>query len=129
MELRHLIESFESDLVPSLLDKAPIEQVFFGTSRLAKTDFGKAVRGVIESPEVFAVDYYGLFKKSLGFELLMIDAKQRALELNQQVRFIRCPVVHFASITVEDVVRSWPAFLVRFPALKEQLLQLRGFKK
>ena len=78
---------------------------------------------VFDHAEPAAIDYYGFIKKSSGL------MAQFANSSDLQVRAVRAPIVHFASIKVEDVSDLSPELVRDFPGFKKLLVTLREFKR
>jgi hypothetical protein len=90
--------------------------------KLADTPFGRTIGLKFDSELPLAIDYYGHMKKSTGFFEMIA-------EVDTQVRMIECPVVHFASIKLDDIVELSSTLISDFPVFKREMLRLRGFKK
>jgi hypothetical protein len=125
-QLKIYLADFESKVIlPGL------EQKLFGRQikvqvkggKLRNSDFGKFVGIEFEHKRAVAIDYYGLVKKSTGFE-----RKLKQYE-DLDVKAARIPVVHFAAVKIEHITDLAPELLAGFAAFKKHLVKLRGFKK
>lgn len=127
-EFKTYQERFERELCSLLSVEAATERVFFGQQQLELTVFGWLLgeRSTARTEDLFAVNYYGLYRKSEGFCVLR-DLLRR--DKPGQVRFIECPVVHFASIKIEQIAEIVPGLVSQFPVFKQKLLMFRNFKK
>lgn len=96
-------------------------------SKMAYTAFAKRLGAAIKTYKIFAVDYYGYIKKSTGF----IDSLHMQIGIlrGKQIKSMRVPLVHFASIKMEDVAKINSNMLKEFPKFKQTILTLRGFKE
>ena len=105
-----------------------ISRVPVAKGRLASTVFGRFMGPWIQSDVPFAVDYYGLLKRSSGLyqEIMRL---QRGLLVGRQLKIISAPVVHFASIKLDHMSRLAPHLLMEFSVFKETILKARGFQK
>ncbi len=94
--------------------------------KLTRSQFGTKIGAVFSSKVSFAVDYYGLLKRSSGLldEIKWIQDELRG----RQVKAVESIVVHFASVRIEDVARMNPALVGGFPVFKKAVLDSRGFK-
>jgi len=81
---------------------------------------------VIESSEVFSIDYYGYSKKSRGLLSQINELLKESTGM--QISAMRISVVYFASIKVEDIAVVAPDMVSVFPFLKKEILTRRGFK-
>jgi len=102
------------------------ELVSVRNGKLAKTAFGAAVGMYLMTPEVVVIDYYGHFKKSMGFKGYVEKEFY-----GRQVRMVKVPVIHFASIKIEQVaiIGGDREITALFPDFKQKLLILRGLLK
>lgn len=91
--------------------------------RLYKSEFGDFVGVSFDCESAFVIDYYGLLKKSTGFVLMLKGYE------DIEVKRVRVPVAHFASIKIEHIADLAPDLVVEFPTFKKHLVKLRGFKK
>ncbi len=91
--------------------------------RLYKSEFGDFVGATFTCENAFVIDYYGLLKKSTGFAQLLKSYE------DIEVKRVRVPVAHFASIKIEHIADLAPDMVVEFPTFKKHLVKLRGFKK
>jgi len=93
--------------------------------RLTHTRFGATMGRIIDSGVQFAVDYYGLLKRSSALqEEIELVTKQLT---GRQLKLIECTVVHFASIRIEHVARFQLGLVSEFPLFKRAILKARGF--
>jgi len=94
--------------------------------KLSRTGFGKLVGPSFDSEVSFAVDYYGLLKRSSALYQEIEWLRQQLS--GRQVKTVDCIVVHFASVRIEYVARFNPIMVAEFPMFKATLLEARGFK-
>lgn len=95
--------------------------------KLSATTFGVTIGLFIPTMEPLAVNYYGHYKKSVGFEHYI--AKEIKDLTGSQLRMYKSTVVHFASIGIEEVAAAGNDMLTaKFPEFKDWILKLRGFK-
>jgi len=94
--------------------------------KLSRTQFGNVVGDRFYSDVSFAVDYYGLLKRSTAL-LREIDWLREQLS-GKQIKTVECMVVHFASVRIEHVARYNLKLTAEFPLFKSALLLLRGFR-
>jgi len=102
-----------------------VEKVSLREGKLFGSRFGHHMGRVIESSEVFAVDYYGYVKKTRGF-FKMVEGI--ASSTKGQVKCLEVPVIHFAALRVEKIAKLAPDLVAEFPGLKKEILDARGFK-
>lgn len=126
------IMDFERAIImPGILGKVigKVELIPVRRGKLANTDFGKAVGTELYSDQILAVDYYGYTKKSTGFFQECTTIKSEFPE--KQVKMVEAPIVHFASLRIEDIalICTAPEVIAGFPNLKGEVLIRRGFKK
>lgn len=91
--------------------------------KLDKSEFGDFIGKDFECKDAIVIDYYGLLKKSTGFAT-KLDSYE-----DVEVKRVRVPVAHFASIKIEHIADLAPDLVVNFPSFKKHLVSLRGFKK
>lgn len=105
-----------------------ISRIPVAKGRLAGTSFGRFMGPWIQSDALFAVDYYGLLKRSSGLyqEAMRL---QKGLLVGRQVKMMSAGVVHFASIKLDQMSRLAPHLLREFSEFKEIILKARGFQK
>lgn len=123
-------DEFEKKVIATGITKGIFsskEKVSVKGGKLSKTSFGKIMGTTVESKNIFAIDYYGLFKKSIG-AIRHIFTEKRLLR-GTQLKAVFMVVVHFAAIRMEEVAAIAPELLTEFPAFKEEVLKRRGFKK
>jgi len=121
------LDLFEKNIVMAGIENKLIEakdvMVPVKDGRLDITPFGKFLSNWFDYNSVVVIDYYGLLKKSKGF----LD--KCASYDDVEIRRLRSPIVHFASIKIEDIVNLDPDLAVDFVGFKKYLVALRGFKK
>lgn len=125
-DFRKYLEKFESKVVVGgieggMFDKISMVPVRKG--KLDKTTFGDTLGTQFEYDKPAAIDYYGLIKKSTG----LVDQVSSNHEL--QVRAVKAPIVHFASIKIEWISDLAPDLVRDFPKFKKKIVSLRRFKK
>ena len=126
---RSYLRKFEHDVIAAGVEKGLLGKdklVPLRNGKLARSKFGKLIGVRIDSEIVFAVDYYGHMKKSRG---LVNTANDTSAEKEGQVRLLEAPVVHFASIKIEDIASLDVNMIALFPTFKQKMLIERGFKK
>ena len=120
------MKSFEQKICSSLFSCCRNDRVFFNRQQLEFTVFGWVIgQRAIPTDDVFAVNYYGLLRRTEGFFIFRDMVRQ---DQPGQVRFIECPVVNFSSVKIEDIAAINPKLVANFPLFKQHLLRLRGFK-
>ena len=92
--------------------------------KLYATNYGRMIELLLYSDEVFAVDYYGFHKKTVGFIRKSNLIRQK---LGKKHVSIKVPVVSFAAIHVEDILKHAPELVANFHKFKSELIELRGF--
>lgn len=93
--------------------------------KLEKKPFGTTLGIRLETTILCVIDYYGLMKKSEGFDYKVRQVYEAVPD--RQVRSIDAPVVHFAGIRLEEVAKLAPDLVADFARFKKQILDLRGF--
>ena len=90
--------------------------------KLSLTPFGFEMGVFVDTEAILTVDYYGYLKKSRGFLEKFADKNKDDV--------IWSPIVHFASIKIEDIVQMTidMSVIATFPLLKNEILIRRGFK-
>lgn len=126
------IECFERAIVVVGICKGVIgktELIPIRRGKLANTAFGIAIGSSIEADKPLAIDYYGYTKRSSGFFEMCKSVKTEFS--SKQVKMIEAPIVHFASLRIEDIatICSASEVIAEFPRLKGEVLLRRGFKK
>lgn len=125
LDLDQYLEDFEKKVIVASIGNDGIfkkRQVPAKKGRLFKSEFADFVGYTIDHQDVFAIDYYGFFKKSTGFIEKMTSFK------DIEIKSMNVPVAHFASIKVELLSDIAPELVVDFSAFKRHLLDIRGFK-
>lgn len=118
-------DDFEKKIIMASINENKIfkkRKVPAKKGRLYNTDFANFLGEMFEHEEILAIDYYGFFKKSSGFLEKMISYE------DVEIKSMRVPVAHFASIKVELVSDLAPELVVNFSTYKRHLLKIRGFK-
>lgn len=119
------LEAFEQKVVILGQDElGSSERVSVMPQKFPVPAFVEQIGSHIMSADMLVFDIYGFKKKSLGFTHAAHEAQTVS---HMQVRFIRCPVIHFASIKFETIRRLAPELVMDFPDFKKYLLDLRGF--
>jgi len=125
LDLIQYREDFENKVIVASIGNNEIfkkRQVPAKKGRLFKSEFADFVGYTLEHKDIFAIDYYGFFKKSSGFIDKMTSFK------DVEIKSMNVPVAHFASIKVELLSDIAPELVVNFSAFKRHLLDIRGFK-
>ena len=125
-DFKNYLEMFEKQVVVKgiecgLLGKNMMVPIRNG--RLATTEFGKMLGSTFLYDDPAAIDYYGFIKKSSGM------VSKYAESSIMQVSAVRAPIVHFASIKVENVSDLSSELVKDFPEFKKVLVALRNFKR
>ncbi len=87
--------------------------------------FGRKMGSVVDSDLCFAIDYYGLVKKSRGF-LNMVSELSSDIPVSQ-IKSIAGTTVYFAAIRMESIAVYAPDLVSDFPWFKKAVLDARGF--
>jgi hypothetical protein len=124
-KLREFLNEFEQRVVIKCLKAGLLgrkTKISTGNGKLSEKRFGKVIGGIVDSDQVFAIDYYGHVKKSKG----LLDKIKRLKPDEKQIETI---VVYFASVKVEHLVSVFcnSAFLSKFFLAKQDILALRAF--
>lgn len=130
-DFKDYLSQFEHDVIENgIVSKVlgRLSRVPVAKGRLAGTTFGRFMGPWIQSDAFFAVDYYGLLKRSSGLYLEAMRL-QKGLLVGRQVKMMSAPVVHFASIKLDQMSRLAPHLLTGFSEFKEIILNARGFQK
>jgi hypothetical protein len=109
------IKRFENEVVVTGIERrllGKLGRVSSRRSRLAETAFAALLGDEVDSDVVFAIDYYGFFKKSRG--------------LNSNINEGLVTVVHFNAIRLETIVHLAPDIAPGFGSFKKCLLDARG---
>ncbi len=125
-EFKDYLEKFEKDIVVRGIKAALLGRYMMipiRRGKLEKTEFGKILGPEFIYLEPAAIDYYGLIKKSSG----LVAKFANSTEL--QVRAVRAPIVHFASLKIENISDLAPELVRNFPEFKKMLVVLRQFKR
>lgn len=125
-DFRNYLNKFERDIIvkgieSGLLGKDMMIPVRKG--KLDNTEFGQMLGITFDHSDPAAIDYYGFIKKSSGLITKFADSS------DVQIRAVRAPIVHFASIKVEDVSDLSSELVKDFPEFKKRLVSLRQFKR
>lgn len=129
MNLREYITQFEREVARGIIlnnTDPKMELIPIRPGKLARTKFALFIGNIFPDELIFAIDYYGFFKKSTGFEDYVLEL--RGKYPGEQIKAISASVVHFAAIKIETVAECAPTLLADFIEFKQVLLKLRGFK-
>ena len=118
-------KNFEEDVLCMLQALAIMKMIPVRPGKLAKTKFGALVGSVFDYAPPLVIDYYGFLKRSTGL-IEKVD-EMRAKLVGRQLRMVKAPVVHFASVRMEDVAIRAPELVAGFPDFKKTILDARGF--
>ena len=123
------IEDFEQMIAKGVKDQTfnKTEIVSIRGSKLGKTKFGILLGFTIDSNTEFAIDYYGYFKRSRGFNSKITVLKKEIKA--KQLKAVATIVIHFASIRIEQIAKLDASLVGGFPAFKNFILEKRGFRK
>lgn len=126
MEAKEYLRRFENDIVIAGVKKEviipKISRVPIGNGKLNNTEFGEFLGSNFEYDSKLVIDYYGLLKKSTGF-----NERWKVLEKEVDVKRLASPVVYFASIKIEHIVELDESLAVDFVGFKKYLVHLRQF--
>lgn len=118
-------KNFEEDVMCMLQALAIMKMVPVRPGKLAKTKFGALIGCVFVYVPPLVLDYYGFLKRSSGL-VEKIEEMQNKF-VGKQIRCVKAPVVHFASVRMEDVASLAPELVGDFPEFKKMILDARGF--
>ncbi len=121
-EMFEYLKKFERKIVIPGYERGlfgKIQSVATRRGKLDKSNFSNVVRTNFKYGKPFAIDYYGLIKKSSGF-LDISSLKRIPLKTS-----IDAPLVHFASIKIEHISRIDREMLIDFPRFKEAIVNAR----
>ena len=121
------LELFEKNIIIGGIEKGLINfkkvMVPVKNGRLDETPFGNFLKNHFDYQPVLVIDYYGLLKKSKGFLNKCCSYEE------VEIRRLKSDIIHFASIKIEDIANLDKSLASEFPAFKNYLVALRGFKK
>ena len=94
--------------------------------KLYYSRFANFIGRTIDSETSFAIDYYGFFKKSVGFRKYLAEVQED--NRGEQLKLINTTVVIFNSIKLEELkeLASDQYLLWGFVDFKETILSRRG---
>lgn len=122
------LERFESDIIVAGFEqgifKGKKRMVPLKDGKLDSSKFGKFLGNRFDYKTPMAIDYYGLIKKSTGFENKITDMGK-----DIQIKALEILVIHFASIKMEAISQLNNNLIVDFPRFKKFLVELRAFNK
>lgn len=127
--LQDYMQDFEATVLAQAILSGAVgrrETLPVRAGKLSKTGYGKVIGPKFDSDVSFAVDYYGLLKRSTAL-LKEIEWLRDQLS-GRQVKTVECLVVHFASVRIEHVARYNQNLVAEFPMFKSELLAVRGFR-
>ena len=125
MDWKTYLNKFEEKvIIPLVLNGSTAKEgmITLKNGKLANTNFGKFLGGMLVCDKPLAIDYYGHIKKSTG--IIDVVKKYNGIE----IKSIKVPVVYWASIKNEDILNLAPELMDGFPLFKKHLIDLRGFK-
>jgi hypothetical protein len=117
-EAQVIVAGFEKEIIPGSVKLVPTRN-----SRLYRSPFGELLGNIFEHSQPFAIDYYGLTKKSTGFFDKCSEYK------GVLVKGLEVPVIYFASIKPDIIEICAPELLDEFVEQKHKLIALRDFSK
>lgn len=122
---------FEVKIISVGVDKGSMGKLAFvpiRNGKLSGTHFGRTLGHSVDSESLFAIDYYGYYKKSKG---LLSSLKEITARQNHPFKAVEAILVSFPSIKIEDIISLSPdtALIVEFPQFKKSLLELRGIER
>ena len=118
--------SFESEVLCELHALAILKMIPVRPGKLAKTRFASLMGSTFNYIPSLVIDYYGLLKRSTGLVEKILEMKRKIQ--GKQLRLIKVPVIHFASVRMEDVAASAPELVAALPEFKKTILSARGFE-
>jgi len=116
------LNRFEQDVAYPMFhngDVNTLRLVSTKPGKLSFTQYGAVIGTVLEWKIPAVIDYYGLHKKSVG----CLSAIQAIGNVS-----VRMPVLSFASVHLDHIVRYCPEIVSGFAEFKWKLIELRGFK-
>lgn len=114
-----LIKLFENVYLTRIPEPVPLKK-----GKIHNTAFGNFIESAFEFQEVFAIDYYGLFKISTE----IIKIKLNHIHTFPAIKIINSPVIHFSSVKKEQVQELAPDLYNDFDNFKKHLVHLRWNK-
>jgi len=131
MDFKNFMKKFEKEVLLQGIASGHFrkeEEISIRPGKLSMSKFGRVMGQIIDSDEIFVIDYYGLQKKSRGF-FDRCESIQRHTK-NGQVKKIRAPVVHFGSIKIETLasITKDVEFLGNFLIFKNEIISIRWGK-
>jgi len=128
MDFNEYLKDFESKIVvggfTSGIFSAKEHVVPLRPGKLSNSEFGQFVGEVFEADDIFAINYYGLYKLSEK----IITVSNDAMNIFGTIRSIKCPVVYFNSIKFETVKKLSPELYENFAEFKKYVVDLRWGK-
>lgn len=106
-----------------------MELVSVRPPRLESAYFGRVMYSSMDFDEPFAINYYGLIKRSRGF---LDQLNEACYELRgKQLKMMETTVVHFASVKMEDLnyLTANEQTIGHFPQFKAMVLGHRNFRE
>ena len=95
------LELFERNIIIAGIENGTLKvnevMVAIKDGKLDITPFGKFLGNRFVYDKVLVIDYYGLLKKSKGF----LDKCNTYTDV--EIRRLKSPIIHFASIKIEDI--------------------------
>jgi hypothetical protein len=129
LNFKDYISQFEIAVGNAVLETgiAKPMQVSTRPGRFSYSQFARRMGKVIDHSTPFILDYYGYPKRSRGFGELLVDKHYKMP--GRQIKSVKTLVVHFASVTIEDLVLigANDYLKARFPEFKTTVLSWRGF--
>ena len=128
-DFKKYMEELETFVLAAIVSNGTIgkrDTIPVRVGRLSRTVFGQKIGLTFESDVSFAVDYYGMLKKSTSL-CKEIEWVQEQFT-GTQVKTVESLIIHFASVRIEHVARFCPNLIAGFPNFKRTVLEARGFK-
>jgi len=100
-----------------------VQEVSPKPCRLSSKPFGLLMGKEVDTDEVLVIDYYGLKKRSRGFNRIVSTLE------GTQIKFITAKVIFFQSIRLEVIATLAPGLVRHFPWFKTEILHKRGLKR
>jgi hypothetical protein len=129
IDIKNYLVRFEKEVIAegflnSHFKREKKETIPLNGGRVAKTDFGIylfKMGKAVDTTELITINYYGLFKPSVGILKLVEDGKL----LFSTIRSFNSIVIHFSSIRPKDIKKLSPSLFRDFAEFKLVLASKR----
>lgn len=131
LNFRKFLIKFENEVILRGVEQGALGQYELVACRTCKSDksrFAQAIGKILPYKMPIVIDYYGYYKKSIGFYTLVEEEKKQIN--NRQIKMVGSTVVHFASIKIEDINHLTDSSYLtsKFAEFKMLVLEKRGFR-